>query len=115
MTFDGGKPDVTIPAGAEYLSDPVAFSAVPLSDVAITIQYAEALSMQTSHPGSRSTSYLSHTAKVDSAEMLDAVKFDRWFQISSVDVPAVADSATVVTLGDSIPDGHGATTNGNDR
>jgi len=32
-----------------------------------------------------------------------------------VDVNAAKDSAAIVVLGDSITDGHGATTNGNDR
>jgi lysophospholipase L1-like esterase len=115
VTFDGGRADVTIPAGAEYLSDPVAFHAPALSELAITLQYGDAPAVQTSHPGSRATSYLSHTAKVDSADLADASKFEHWFQISGVDVPAVADAEAIVTLGDSITDGHGATTNGNDR
>ncbi|MEZ2347505.1 SGNH/GDSL hydrolase family protein [Terriglobus sp. RCC_193] len=114
LQFDG-KPDVVIPAGAEYLSDPIAFHAPAASDLAITIRYTDAPEVQTSHPGSRATSYLSHTATVDAAAMPDAKKFEHWFQISGVDVPATKDYATVVTLGDSITDGHGATDNGNDR
>ncbi|SDF93199.1 SGNH/GDSL hydrolase family protein [Terriglobus roseus] len=114
LSFDG-KPDVVIPAGAEYLSDPIAFHATTSSDLAITIRYTDAPDVQTSHPGSRATSYLSHTAAVDAATMPDAKKFEHWFQISGVDVPASKDTATVVTLGDSITDGHGATDNGNDR
>jgi len=114
LSFDG-KPDVVIPAGAEYLSDPIAFHTPAASDLAITIRYTDAPDAQTSHPGSRATSYLSHTAMVDAATMPDAKKFEHWFQISGVDVPASKDSATVVTLGDSITDGHGATDNGNDR
>lgn len=115
VTFDGGHADVTIPAGAEYVSDLIAFHAPPLSDVAITLQYADAPAVQTSHPGSRSTSYLSHTATASSAAMPDATEFDHWFQISGVDVPATQNAASIVTLGDSITDGHGATTNVNDR
>lgn len=115
VTFDGGKPDVTIPAGAEYLSDPVGFAAAALSDVALTIRFDSAPSVQTSHPGSRSTSYLSTTAAVDAVDIKDAAKFDHWFVIAGIDVPATATNATVVALGDSITDGHGATTNGNDR
>ncbi|MBX6361869.1 MAG: hypothetical protein IRZ03_17555, partial [Acidobacterium ailaaui] len=36
LTFSGA-PEVTIPAGAEYVSDTVSFSVPPLSDVAITL------------------------------------------------------------------------------
>jgi lysophospholipase L1-like esterase len=115
VTFDGGHADVTIPAGAEYLSDPVIVHAPPLSNVAVTVQYTEAPTVQTGHPGSRATSYLSYTASPDSADMPDATKFEHWFQISGIDVLSGPDAAAIVTLGDSITDGHGATTNGNDR
>src|SRR5260370_13809712 len=45
----------------------------------------------------------------------DATIVDHWYQISGVDVVGPEKAAAVVTLGDSITDGHGATTNGNDR
>jgi len=41
--------------------------------------------------------------------------FDHWFNIAGVDVSASAGAAVIVALGDSITDGHGSTTNGNDR
>ena len=40
---------------------------------------------------------------------------EHWYQLSGVDVGAASDAASVAILGDSITDGHGATTNGNDR
>jgi lysophospholipase L1-like esterase len=40
---------------------------------------------------------------------------DHWYQLSGVDVLAPSGAASLVALGDSITDGHGATTNGNDR
>ena len=40
---------------------------------------------------------------------------EHWYQVSGVDVRLAGPVAAVVTLGDSITDGHGATTNGNDR
>lgn len=114
LRFDG-KADVTIPAGAEYLSDAIAFHVAPMAELAITIRYTDAPAVQTSHPGSRATSYLSHTAGVSAATMPDATTFAHWFQISGIEVQAVSNVAAVVTLGDSITDGHGATDNGNDR
>jgi hypothetical protein len=51
VTF-AGKSDVTIPAGAEYLSDPINYTAAPASDVAISIHYDEPPAQQTGHPGS---------------------------------------------------------------
>jgi len=112
VTFSG-RPDVIIPAGADYLSDPVAFPVPPLSDLAVSIHYDEAPASQTGHPGSRATSYLVHGDAAAAADMADAKKFDHWYQLAGVDVAGGA--GAIVALGDSITDGHGATTNGNDR
>jgi lysophospholipase L1-like esterase len=40
---------------------------------------------------------------------------DHWYQVSAIDAMTEQGSSVVVALGDSITDGHGATTNGNDR
>jgi lysophospholipase L1-like esterase len=40
---------------------------------------------------------------------------DHWYDVSEIDVQSETSSASIVALGDSITDGHGATTNGNDR
>jgi lysophospholipase L1-like esterase len=114
LTFSG-EASVTIPAGADYFSDPVNFSAPALSDLAITLHLAEPPASQTGHPGSRATSYLIHGDQVSAPDLEDAKKVDHWYWISGVDVTAGSSAASVVTLGDSITDGHGATTNGNDR
>jgi len=114
LAFDG-KPDVIIPAGAEYISDPIAFPAAPLSNLDITLHYDQPPARETGHPGSRSTSYLVQGDEVSAVDLPDAKKIDHWYQIAGVDVEAPADAAAIVTLGDSITDGHAATTNGNDR
>ena len=114
LTFSG-CPDVTIPAGAEYVSDPVVFMVAPQSDLAITFHLDESPSGETSHPGSRATSYLAHGDHVADADLPGAMKFDHWFNIAGVDVIAPRRAAAIVALGDSITDGHASTTNGNDR
>jgi lysophospholipase L1-like esterase len=114
LTFSG-RADVTIPAGAEYVSDPLVFSAPPLSDLAITLHMDAPPAEQTGHPGSRETSFLVHGDLLSAAELVNAQKVEHWYFISGVDVIAAADAHAIVTLGDSITDGHGATTNGNDR
>jgi lysophospholipase L1-like esterase len=106
---------VTIPAGAEYLSDAVAFPVAPLSNLAISIHFDQAPTGETGHPGSRATSYAAHGDMVSASSLPDAKTVEHWYQISGVDVAASGDGGAVVTLGDSITDGHGATTNGNDR
>jgi lysophospholipase L1-like esterase len=110
-----GAVDVTIPAGAEYVSDPVTFSAAALSNLAISIHFDQPPVGETGHPGSRATSYVAHGDLVSAADLPDAKKVDHWYQVSGVDVVGSEKSATVAVLGDSITDGHGATTNGNDR
>ncbi len=114
VTFHGA-PDVTIPAGAEYLSDAVAFPVAALSSLAITFHLDQPPVGETGHPGSRATSYLVHGDMVSAASLPEATKVEHWYQISGVDVVGPEKAGAVVTLGDSITDGHGATTNGNDR
>jgi lysophospholipase L1-like esterase len=115
LTFNG-SPDVLIPAGAEYLSDPIPFSAPALSNLAITLQLTAPPAEQTGHSGSRATSYIAHSVPLNSPDFPNATTFEHWIFISALDVVAPTSSAAaLVTLGDSITDGHAATTNGNDR
>ena len=112
LTFNG-LTRVTIPAGAEYWSDPVMMPLPAQSDVAVSLYYAAPPEQQTSHPGSRSTSYDVHGDHAADADLPGAKTVDHWFNLSGLDVTQTGTS--IVTLGDSITDGHGATTNGNDR
>ncbi|WP_019831503.1 SGNH/GDSL hydrolase family protein [Sphingomonas sp. PR090111-T3T-6A] len=114
VTFNGSA-SVTIPAGASYLSDPVAMNAAPLAVLAVSLHLPEAPDRQTGHPGSRSTSYLVHGNQSAAADLANAQKVEHWYQLAGIEVEGPAGAGAVVTLGDSITDGHGATTNGNDR
>jgi lysophospholipase L1-like esterase len=110
-----GKPDVTIPPGAEYVSDPVEMLVAPLSNLAVTFHLAEPPSPETGHPGSRSTTYYVHGDQVTAPDLPDAKRVDHWYQLTEIDVQSKRGAAVVVALGDSITDGHASTTNGNDR
>jgi lysophospholipase L1-like esterase len=114
LTFSG-RTEVTIPAGADYWSDPVALKIAPLTSLAISLHYAAAPSVQTGHPGSRATSYVlagDHTADAD---LPGAKTADRWLQIASVDVVSARKAAAIVAFGDSITDGYGVQPNTNLR
>ncbi|HTQ36121.1 MAG TPA: SGNH/GDSL hydrolase family protein, partial [Steroidobacteraceae bacterium] len=113
VLFDG-RDEVLIPAGADYLSDAFHFDAPAGTSVAISLYLPEAPHGQTGHPGSRTTSWVVHDNQVSAASLQDATSFEHWFVISGMDV-AAASAAAVVILGDSIADGRGSTTNGNDR
>ncbi|MGB6667385.1 MAG: SGNH/GDSL hydrolase family protein, partial [Candidatus Acidiferrum sp.] len=114
LTF-AGKPDVLVPPGAEFVSDPLNLKVAPLSDLAVTFHLDVPPSRETSHPGSRATSYYVHGDAVGAANLIEPKHVDHWFQISEIDVQAPQEAGAVVVLGDSITDGHGTTTNGNDR
>jgi lysophospholipase L1-like esterase len=114
LTF-AGKTDVSVPPGAEFISDPLPYAVAALSDLAVTFHVDVPPTRETGHPGSRATSYYVRGDFVGAANLAKPKKVDHWYQISAIDVQAVPGAATVVALGDSITDGHGATTNGNDR
>lgn len=114
LTFAGSS-NVTVPPGAEIVSDALDFPAVALSDVSVTFHLDLPPARQTGHPGSRATSYFVHGDFVAAQNLPDAKHVDHWYQVSEIDVLAPAGAASIVVLGDSITDGHGATTNGNDR
>ncbi len=114
LTFSGNS-DANVPPGAELVSDPLDYPVSALSDLAVTFHLDGAPDRQTGHPGSRATSYFVHGDFPAAANLLDAKRIDHWYQVSEIDVLAPAEAASVLVLGDSITDGHGATTNGNDR
>jgi len=114
LRFSGSE-DILIPPGAEYLSDPVDYPSAPLSNIAITMHLDAPPAQQTGHPGSRTTSYLVHGDMVAAAELPDAKTINHWYMISGIDVVAPPRAFSVAVLGDSITDGNGSTTNGNDR
>ncbi len=110
-----GNTAVTIPPGAEYLSDPIDYPVAPLTDLTVTM-YLETPSLhQTGHIAAHTTSCLGARNLVSAADLPDAKKFQHWFYLTGVEVESPADAAAVVTLGDSITDGTGSTLNGNDR
>jgi len=114
LTF-AGSAEVTVPPGAEFISDPLNFAVAPLSDLAVTYHPDLPPDRETGHPGARATSYYTHGNFVGAADLTDPKHVDHWYQIAGIDVQAAAGAAAVTVLGDSITDGHGATTNGNDR
>jgi lysophospholipase L1-like esterase len=112
LSFSGSG-DVTIPAGADYVSDAIEYPVAALSDLAISIHYDVPPVQQTGHPGSRATSYVAVGDKTAAADLPLATRVEHWYQLSEVDVISPAES--IVVLGDSITDGHGATVDQNNR
>ena len=114
LTF-GGRASVVIPVGAQVVSDPVPFPLPAGANLTISAYLAtgQASTSLTSHPGSRTTSHLINGDHHAAAELPGAVPVDHWYLISGVEVEAAAPG--IVIVGDSLTDGRGSTTNGNDR
>jgi lysophospholipase L1-like esterase len=114
LTFNGSD-SVTIPVGTVVYSDPIDFHLVPYSDVALTVYVKDSSKHVTGHPSSRTTSFLVTGNKVADETLPDAVKFEHWYYASGIEVETKNNTASVVTLGDSITDGRGSIINGNTR
>ncbi|MEU4236826.1 SGNH/GDSL hydrolase family protein [Actinoplanes sp. NPDC026619] len=114
LTF-GGRPGVAVPVGAQVVSDPVTLPIQAGENLSVTVYSAagQASRNLTSHPGSRTTSYLIKGDFHASPTLAGAVGVDHWYLISGVEVLASAPALAIV--GDSLTDGRGSTTNGNDR
>lgn len=113
-----GRPSVSIPVGAQVVSDPLNFDLVPQSNLTVTIYLArgQASNDITSHPGSRTTSYLlAGGDRVADADLPGATGVAHWYFLSGVEVVARGDTAAAVMLGDSLTDGRGSITNANNR
>jgi lysophospholipase L1-like esterase len=114
VTF-GGQGDIVIPAGADYISDPIELAVADQSSLAISFHMPETPKQQTGHPGSRTTSWLVSGDHAADADLPNAQKFDHWFNIAAVDVDGGSASAAVVAFGDSITDGYGIKPNSDAR
>ncbi len=110
-----GNAEVTMNAGVAVTSDPIAFSVAPRTDVAITIYFGQTSATVTGHPGSRTTSYIIPGNTSTTTDFTGAVTTDHWYNINTIDVLAPTTAACVAILGNSITDGRGSTTNGQNR
>ncbi|WP_440979843.1 SGNH/GDSL hydrolase family protein [Sphingomonas pseudosanguinis] len=111
----GGLSSVLIPPGAELYSDDIALPVTPGSDVTVSLYFPEAVTLPTGHSGARSTTYLAPGDATARPALPEADKIGGWWALSDVEVRDAAQTATIVTIGDSITDGYGITDNSNSR
>jgi lysophospholipase L1-like esterase len=114
VTFDG-QPGIDIPVGSLAVSDPLDFPLAPRSNLTVTLYLAtgQASTNITSHPGSRTTSYLLAGNHISDPDLPGATSVDHWYFLSGAEV--WSDTEGVAIVGDSLTDGRGWTTNQNDR
>lgn len=110
-----GQPDVTIPAGAAYVSDPIEFDAKPLSNVAVSLHIDEPPSPATYHGNSNEMSYRVKGDQVSAPTLHDADEVAHWYWLTGLEVGTPSAERCVAAFGDSITDGWQSTLNGNNR
>jgi lysophospholipase L1-like esterase len=118
LTF-AGQAATVVPPGAETASDPLDFTVTAGANVTVTLWLPDGVRSVTTHAGSRTTSWAASGDHVTDGALPAAEPVDHWYFLSGVDAQPVATmdsaTATAVCLGDSLTDGRGSTTNGNDR
>ena len=116
VTFQG-RGSVSIPVGAQAVSDPLSLDLSPRSNLTVTVYLADGQHSTsiTSHPGSRTTSYLLAGDHAAAADLPGATGVDHWYFLSGVEVWSARSVTAVAIVGDSLTDGRGSTTDGNNR
>jgi lysophospholipase L1-like esterase len=117
LTF-GGKKKITIPAGAEALSDWVDFGVTQGQDLALSVYVPQLTGPATFHAATEQNNFLSTAGNF--ANTAGAANFPTtiscWLFADGLDVaPAPHVTGSVVAFGDSITDGVGSDVNANDR
>lgn len=102
----GGNRSVTVPPGAEALSDPVPGYLPPASTLAVSVHTASGGLQVTGHPAAAQYSYLSPPGDyATSGAVLAWNPIPSWLYLDGITVTAPRIAGTVVTFGDSITDG----------
>ena len=110
VTFDGST-TVTIPAGADAVSDPVNLSFGPFRDLAVSVYVPGLVKYPTEHLITRQTSYMGDG---DDASAMSGRAFTQrttgvistgWYFLDGIDVLAPGSTGAVAAFGDSITDG----------
>ncbi len=115
LTFSGAR-SITIPQGAEALSDPARLSVPALTDLAVSV-YIPHPTEQTGHSDSQETTYITFgTDQAGDSTTAGWTPISSWWFVDSVDVIAKQPvQGTVVAFGDSITDGYQSTVDANAR
>jgi len=110
-----GKGTVTIPAGAQMISDAVDLEVRALGDLTVSIFVPGDSGPPTLHAVALQTTYISAPGRdlTGQASMEGATTAEYWCWLAGVDVLAPTDAAVVVAFGDSITDGATSTVNTN--
>ncbi|KAF4450165.1 hypothetical protein F53441_6683 [Fusarium austroafricanum] len=119
VLFDGEQM-ISVPGGSHVVSDPFRFpiKAGQVLSISIFLQKGHHPQQITSHPGSRTESWLCPGDQSMASELSgpDLQSLAHWYFLSGVEIyQDAAHNGTLVLLGDSITDGRCSTDNANNR
>jgi lysophospholipase L1-like esterase len=110
-----GRSSVMIQPGTSVASDPVAFAAPPLADVAISMYLPGPTGPATFNPAAHQTSYIAQGDVSGNPTLREASTTGSWYYVTNLDVQGDSLRGAVVTLGASITNGYRSTDNTNRR
>jgi lysophospholipase L1-like esterase len=109
LTF-GGRTSVTIPAGAPFLSDPVALPVSPGAEISISLFFPQRVASPTLHSLALKRAVVSPRGDFTGQQRLDIqATSSASISVTAVLVPAKPSHSLVAAVGDSITDGAGST------
>ncbi|KAK7685848.1 hypothetical protein QCA50_011194 [Cerrena zonata] len=118
LTFSGSS-SITIPGGALAVSDPINFLVKPTDMVSVSLflENGQTGNSITSHPGSRTTTWMTFGDHHEATTFTDpsTTSVAHWYFLSAVESWSPPNTRAMAIVGDSITDGRGSTTDGNDR
>ena len=103
-----GDPTVTLAAGESRLSDPVAISVAPLTELALSFYLLDSTEIGTAHGTALRNAFFAPGNQTLQESLTDAFPNMGWWLLSGLEVEADPQPQVVVALGDSITDGFGA-------
>ncbi|MFI9246687.1 SGNH/GDSL hydrolase family protein [Streptomyces sp. NPDC053086] len=112
-----GAPEVTVPPGADVVTDPVPMPVPSEADLLVTVYTPENSGPATYHRDAQQTNYLARDGAGRAADedgSAYTVTTGRWYYVTGVDVRGIA-AGSIVAFGDSLTDGNGSTPDTNRR
>ncbi|MEV0622012.1 SGNH/GDSL hydrolase family protein [Nonomuraea sp. NPDC050404] len=114
VTF-GGRQEVTVPAGARVVSDPVRLDVAPDSDLVISLYLPERTEVGTVHRYAMQVNAVADGNVAGAGTIRPVAAPSQWMFLSGVNVRTRPRTSAVVVLGDSLSDGVATTVGANRR
>ncbi|MGW3100428.1 SGNH/GDSL hydrolase family protein [Streptomyces sp. NPDC001100] len=113
----GGARAVTIPAGADLVTDAVPLAVPDEADLLVTVHTPDDSGPATYHRAAGQTNYRTPTGNwaADSDGAAYTTTTTSWYYVTGVDVLDAPAAGSVVAFGDSLTDGNGSTRDANHR